>query len=86
MKVTESQRRALAFLATVEYATPADIGYAVTPGRVPPLQPQGAGRIGGAMGSRLVRMGLANNASRQRGGFSAYAINRAGRAALREDV
>lgn len=81
--LTKPQRLALEFLDRAAFATPQQIGYAMTPDRDYPLKPQGAGRIGGAMGCRLVRMGLAHDASLSNSGFSAYSISRQGRAALR---
>lgn len=80
---TKPQWRALKCLGAQRFATPQEIGYAMTVGRSPPLKPQGAGRLGGTMGSRLVRMELASHYSGH-GGFPAYAITAAGRAKLRE--
>ena len=80
--MTEPQIKALRYLATVQYATPADLGQAI--GGTRRGYAQGLGRLGGAMGSRLVKMKLAVDASRERDGFPAYAINAAGIAALEE--
>ena len=80
--MTEPQIKALRYLATVQFATPADLGQAM--GGTRRGYAQGLGRMGGSMGSRLVKMKLALDASRERHGFPAYAISAAGRAALKE--
>ena len=85
-ELTAPQRRALAFLATVPSASPAMIGEALTRERRPPLSPQGAGRLGGTMGARLCRMGLAWNASYDNSGFPAYQISPSGRRELQGRV
>lgn len=84
--LTKAQHRALVRLADSVYATPADIGYAICPDRDPPLKGQGAGRIGGSMAKRLIDLGLVEDASHLRWGFSAYRITGAGRLALKSDV
>lgn len=78
MKLTEPQRKALSFLATVSYAIPSQIGEAM--GGSKRGVAQGLGRMGGAMAARLQRLGLVCDASRNRSGFPAYSISRAGRA------
>lgn len=80
--LTKRQIVALKLLAGRRYATPADIGDALTVGRIRPLKAQGAGRLGGTMGTRLVRLGLAEHANSLRNGFPAYAISAKGRLAL----
>jgi hypothetical protein len=76
--------KALAFLATVPWATPADIGHAIAPeARLGHgMTAQGAGRMGGRVAHRLMDKGLVANASSRRGGFPAYSITPAGRDAL----
>lgn len=84
-RLTKAQRDALAFLAERQFASPAEIGYAICPVRPSgyALKAQGAGRLGGGSASRLVKLGFVRNASSERGGFAAYAITPEGRAALR---
>ncbi len=82
--LTEPQRKALTFLASVTCASPAAIGYAMTPARKHPLKAQGAGRLGGTMAARLMRNGLVCNASYMNSGFAAYAITAKGRQALND--
>lgn len=86
-KLTDPQRRALAFLASRDSAMPAEIGYALTADQRWPLKPQGAGRLGGSMGTRLQKMGLTRAVNRLIGGSlwpAGYAITQAGRKALEE--
>ena len=78
--MTDPQRRALAYLAAHDIVTPASLGEGM--GGTRRGGAQGLGRLGGAMGARLVKMGLAHNESRHRGGFPAYSISPAGRQAL----
>ena len=78
--LTEPQRRALRYLAGRSYATPAEIGEAM--GGTRSGKAQGLGRLGGAMAARLIKRGLAYDASGSRGGFPAYSITRAGREAV----
>ena len=78
--LTEPQRKALAYMAERAWASPADLGEAI--GGTARMKAQGLGRLGGTMGTRLVRLGLARHASRERSGYSAYAITQAGREAL----
>lgn len=80
--LTPAQEKALRCLAKRPWVTPSEIGAAMTEGRQYPMKPQGAGRIGGAMATRLVKAGLAQNASYKREGFPAYEISQAGRLAL----
>ena len=87
MKLTEPQRCALKALAKATYLSPGEIGYALTEGRKPPLRSQGAGRLGGTMGNRLVKMGLAKHYKSQFAGktwYRGYSINALGRSALRD--
>lgn len=81
MNVTDKQTLALEALRktwlTTSFVWPAELGYAISPDGMRKdgsrqLKPQGAGRIGGAMGARLKKLGLA--VSRGRG----YAISSAG--------
>lgn len=81
-KLTGPQRKALLYLSERPYAAPSEIGYAMTGGQHSQLKGQGAGRLGGTMGARLERMGLARTSNR-RAGFPAYEITSEGRAALR---
>jgi hypothetical protein len=78
--LTTPQLKALTFLATQKFATPADIGQAM--GGTQWGSAQGLGRTGGAMACRLVKFGLVVNASHLRSGFPAYAITQAGRNCL----
>ena len=76
--LTSAQERALLAICDAGRAglSPAQIGYALTPDRKPPLRPQGAGRLGGTMGTRLKTMGLVWG-----GGFpTTYTVLRPGRA------
>lgn len=82
VRLTNAQRTALRFLASRPNASPAELGYALTEGRKYPMVPQGAGRLGGTMAWRLIKVGLAESAALLRGGFPAYAITPAGRTAL----
>lgn len=75
--LTGPQIKALRYLGTVNFATPAQIGEAM--GGTRRGVAQGLGRLGGAMGTRLVRMGLARDASRDNHGYAAYAITSGGR-------
>lgn len=85
VKWTEAQIRAMRALAgDSTYLTPAELGWAMTPDRSPPLTPQGAGRLGGTMGWRLERMGLVAFAGRP--GRPRYRLTSAGRAAVAEDA
>jgi hypothetical protein len=74
---TTPQMKALSYLAGVEFATPSELGMAI--GGTRSNKAQGLGRLGGAMGARLVQKGWAHHASWQRNGFPAYAITAAGR-------
>jgi hypothetical protein len=75
--MTPTERKALTFLATVHFATPAQIGQAV--GGTKRGRAQGLGRLGGRVGSRLCKAGLAWDAKRQNSGYPAYMINGNGR-------
>lgn len=81
--LTPIQRRALDYLRNLKrpYAIPSDIGYAIAVNVRRPggMKAQGAGRLGGMVATQLMRMGLVENASHQRDGFSAYRISKAGR-------
>lgn len=82
--LTPAEARALKLLVGVVYATPAQIGHAVAESRTKRpggMKDQGAGRLGGTVASRLVKKGLAEDASRLRSGYPAYRINAAGRKA-----
>lgn len=83
--MSPAQRRALECLAAGYWRTPADLGYAVST-RTRPIKAQGAGRVGGAMGARLIALGWAVSAAHLRGGFPAYAITEAGRRALKGEA
>lgn len=86
MKLTEAQRKALHCLSGARYRTPAEIGWsigAVDQGKV--LKAQGAGRVGSSMAVRLMKRGLASDATWMRDGYPAYAITTAGRAALEQE-
>ena len=81
--ITEPQRKALAFLATVSHAAASQIGHALTGGRTQEgrlMRPQGLGRLGGTMAARLERMGLAH----RRFKYPRHSITKAGREALRQ--
>lgn len=94
VKLTEAQRYALQALAAIGGdVSPARLGQAMMerPGVEARRRggnrnsSQGLGRIGGAMGTRLVKMGLASRGFRQRdGGFEryGYSITPAGRALI----
>ena len=83
VKLTDPQRRALEYLATVESASPGRIGEAMYHEgwrrRKRQLSAQGCGRVGGTMAARLIKMGLARDVSRLHDGWPAYAISYAGR-------
>lgn len=81
--LTEAGRKALAFIATVapHAAYPSAIGHAMTDGFTKSgraMKAQGLGRLGGGMGARLVKLGLAGHAGR------GYVLTSAGRRALEE--
>ena len=78
--LTDPQLLALRFLADRTCASPAELGAAI--GGTRAMKAQGLGRLGGTMGTRLVRLKLAEHASWDRGGFPGYRINAAGRAAI----
>lgn len=82
--LTAAQRRALRHLESVNWCTPASLGQALSDRDH--LKAQGAGRIGGAMGSHLVRLGLADRHRIPWKGGALYAagyhITPAGRTAL----
>jgi len=87
VKLTKAQMTALAALAR-SWKTPAGLGEAITGGLQRsgyPMKPQGLGRIGGAMGTRLMRKGLAQFHHKRwpTGGLyiAGYEITDAGRAA-----
>lgn len=86
--LTEAQRCALEFLRDRSIpAAPSEIGEALRsrPGdrrKHGKGAGQGLGRTGGAMAHRLIKAGYVADASRERGGFPAYRITAAGRAAL----
>jgi hypothetical protein len=80
VRLTDKQRRALEYLNTRPWVTPADLGNALSDRKH--LTAQGAGRIGGSMAGRLIKLGAAESCARYRGGFPAYRITPAGRAAL----
>ena len=101
-RLTQPQRRALQYLAAERggrdgLTSPAELGYGMQPGPVAgmgrALKPQGAGRLGGTMGARLVRMGLAEHIwdgqhylrgrKVMRACGSGYRINEAGMHALK---
>lgn len=88
MKLTKPQKLALSFLATVDYAAPARIGQAMITERYRGQghSAQGLGRVGGTMASRLVKMGMARDRSREFDYFPRYSITDAGRAALTENI
>ena len=78
-RLTEAQVRVLRVLAGAPYLSPAEIGWSLSP----KLKAQGAGRLGGTMGWRLVAKGMA--AHHHVGRWSrGYHITPAGRAALAE--
>jgi hypothetical protein len=81
--MTEPQRRALTYLASVEMASPAALGQGM--GGTRRGNAQGLGRLGGAMGSRLVKLGWARDLSHKCHGFPAYGISSLGRRALEEN-
>jgi hypothetical protein len=89
VKLTEPQRRALSYLATVADASPARIGEAMYHDgwlRLEQnLSAQGCGRVGGTMATRLVKMGLVRDVSLKNGGWPAYAISPEGRKALKSN-
>ena len=78
--MTEPQRKALEFLATVKFATPADIGEAM--GGTRTMRAQGLGRLGGRMAKTLMDKGWAVGMSWYHDGFPAYGITAKGRNAL----
>lgn len=86
-KLTEAQRRALRHLASVNWCSPASLGEAMSDQER--LKAQGAGRIGGSMGGRLVKMGLAARHLEPWPGHgmcaAGYEITTAGRAALERE-
>ena len=88
VKLTKPQQLALAYLASVDWSTPADLGYAMAGDIEHPMRAQGAGRVGGCMGTRLSKMGLAGRHYREwpgKGRYAAgYEITQSGRAALRD--
>ena len=81
--LTEPQRKALTYLATVKWAAPAELGNAMGETTATRYKAQVQGRRGATVGNRLVDMGLAMQQWRSRP-FSGlrYAITRAGRKAL----
>ena len=79
MSLTAPQRKALEFLASVSYAAPSENCSAM--GGTRGNKSQGLGRLGGAMGARLFKMGLAYHSS-ARLGFPAYSISFEGRKIL----
>jgi hypothetical protein len=81
-KMTEAQRLALRSMAAVPFVAPSEIGYAMTRDRPYPLKAQGAGRVGASMAIRLIKLGWVEDCSFLRGGFPAYRITGAGRAAV----
>ena len=83
--MTPSQIRAARFLMRCQYATPAEIGYAVAEDRARRpggMKAQGAGRLGGMIARQMVELGLVEFATRKREGYPAYRISPAGRAAI----
>ena len=77
MELTDAQQRALLALfdAGRQGLTAAEIGYALTPDRRHPLVPQGAGRLGGRVGTKLRELGLTSH-----GGWPMkYTVTGAGR-------
>ena len=78
--MTEPQRKALAFLASVRWASPPQIGEAM--GGTRGKSAQGAGRLGGRMASTLIRHGWACSMCEYNSGFPAYAITARGLNAL----
>ncbi|HTD72084.1 MAG TPA: hypothetical protein VK652_01050 [Steroidobacteraceae bacterium] len=84
MTLTDPQRRALAFLATVgeSGAAPSRIGGAMMTEkyrRQKRPSPQGLGRVGGVMAWRLIKAGFVRNTQC----LTKYAITQAGRDALK---
>jgi hypothetical protein len=75
------QQRCLVYLKSRQYATPAEIGYAIALVQKRPggMKAQGAGRLGGMIASQLVTLGLAEIATTERDGFPAYRISPAGK-------
>lgn len=78
MKLTDAQQRALLAICDAgrQGLTAAEIGYALTPDRKYPLVPQGAGRLGGRVGTKLRELGLASHGGWPMG----YTATPAGRA------
>jgi hypothetical protein len=83
IKLTVPQRRALDYLFTVPYASPARIGEAMHHEgwrrQARHLSAQGCGRVGGTMAQRLVKMGLVRDVSLKNEGFPTYEISPQGR-------
>ena len=78
MKLTDTQQRALLAICDAgrQGLTAAEIGYALTPDRKYPLVPQGAGRLGGRVGTQLRDLNLTSH-----GGWPMkYTVTPAGRA------
>jgi len=78
MKLTPTQQKTLTLLSKGPLA-PSSIGEALSTRRH--LKAQGAGRLGGGVAARLIKMGFARH-SDARGGFPCYEITEAGRQAL----
>lgn len=82
--LTEPQYRALRHLASVNWCSPSSLGEAMSDRKH--LRTQGAGRLGGTMGTRLCKMGLAQRQKmRWRDGElydAGYAITESGRHAI----
>lgn len=85
MKLSSAQRLVLEFLADRPWASPSEIGWAMTPNRTHPLVPQGAGRVGASMAVRMIKQGLVEHETKGRSGFPAYRISPAGRRALESE-
>lgn len=85
-EMTPAELRAARFMKGKRYAIPSEIGYAICEDRskrgAGGMVPQGAGRLGGSVASRLVRKGFAEH-STERNGFAAYRLTKAGEDAIR---
>lgn len=83
--MTPARRKVLEWLNKVEYATPAELGFAVTGGLKKSdhaMKAQGLGRIGWGLASRMQSEGTVRFDPKVRGGHAAYVITAAGRASL----
>lgn len=81
--LTEPQKKALQYLASVPWAAPSEIGQAMIADGAR-MKAQGMGRLGGTMATRLMKRGLVFPADSQRSGFPAYRISAAGREVLKD--